>query len=183
MDGSPKGLTYSMLRYNLHMPSEVLLNSLSSGAHAMLGRLAGEWAGTCRTWFEPGVLADESPVHGTIRTVLEGRFALHEYASALGGEAHAGVALYGYDLQQKRYVAAWVDSFHNGTTILFSQTHAAEDSPFSVLGSYIDPSGGPDWGWRTAIEQPAPDHLVITHYNIMPGEAEAKAVEMDYRRV
>ena len=26
--------------------------------------LPGEWKGTCRTWFEPGQLADESETHG-----------------------------------------------------------------------------------------------------------------------
>jgi hypothetical protein len=164
------------------MPNDNLAKSLSSGPHAMLNRLAGEWAGTCRTWFEPGVLADETSVSGSIRPVLEGRFALHEYAGTLDGQAYQGLALYGYELPAGRYVAAWVDSFHNGTAIMFSQTRAADGGSFSVMGSYGDPGGGPDWGWRTTIELSQPDRLVITHYNITPQGEEAKAVEMDYQR-
>ena len=42
-------------------------------------KLAGKWEGTCRTWFEPGKLADESMVTGEITEVLDGRFLRHAY--------------------------------------------------------------------------------------------------------
>jgi formylmethanofuran dehydrogenase subunit A len=42
------------------------------------------------------------------------------------------------------------------------------ENGFSVLGSYPDPTGGPDWGWRTVVELLDKDHLVITAYNIIP---------------
>ncbi|HEV3021313.1 MAG TPA: DUF1579 family protein, partial [Pirellulales bacterium] len=45
----------------------------------LLKSLVGSWEGTCRTWFEPGKLADESPVTGKIRPILDGRFFRHEY--------------------------------------------------------------------------------------------------------
>jgi hypothetical protein len=49
---------------------------------------------------------------------------------------------------------------------------------FSVLGHY----GVPPWGWRTQVEFPSPDRLLITHFNITPQGGESKAVEIDYRR-
>jgi hypothetical protein len=76
-----------------------------------LAKLAGDWEGAARTYFEPGVLADESPIAGSTRPVLGGRFMLHEYESSLQGEALQGVALYGYDVAQETLVTAWVDSF------------------------------------------------------------------------
>ena len=35
--------------------------------------LVGSWEGTCRTWFTPDKIADESKVKGEIRPILNGR--------------------------------------------------------------------------------------------------------------
>ncbi len=53
-------------------------------------KLAGRWQGTCRTWFEPGKLADESKVTGEITKVLEGRFLRHTYESTIQGKPRRG---------------------------------------------------------------------------------------------
>jgi hypothetical protein len=150
------------------------------GIHHRLNQLVGEWEGTTRTWFEPGKPADESPWRGTIRPALGGRFVVHEYEGSLQGKPLAGMAIYGYHLDSDRYEMAWVDSFHNGSSILFSKG-ANEGRGFGVRGSFEAPSG-PPWGWRTEIQLPEPDQLVITHYVIPPEEQEAKAVETVYRR-
>ncbi len=49
----------------------------------LLKSLAENWEGTCRTWFEPGQLADESQVKGTIHPLLGGTFWRHEYAGTM----------------------------------------------------------------------------------------------------
>jgi hypothetical protein len=165
------------------MSTSTLEQSLApGGAHHRLGQLAGTWAGTARTWFEPDKLADESPIAGTIRLVFDGRFALHEYRGSINGKPLTGMAIHGYHLDHERWETAWIDSFHTGTSILFSLggPHAG-DAPASVLGHYSLPGGEP-WGWRTTIEIPDADHLVITHYNILPGGLEARAVEIRYTR-
>lgn len=165
------------------MPSKFETSQEPAGAHYFLAQLAGQWAGTSRTWFEPDKLGDEAPISGTIRLVLDGRFALHEYASRMQGAPLAGLALHGYDLAEGRFLTAWADSFHNGTTIMFSQGEpGAWPGACSALGSYPDGQGGPRWGWRTAIEQPAPDRLLIVHFNVTPDGDESKAVEWDYQR-
>lgn len=153
------------------------------GAHHFLARLEGEWSGSSRLWFEPGELADESPVQGSIRLVLGGRFALHEYANTIDQRRVEGIMLIGYDLGTQRFEVAWVDSFHNGTRIMLSkgETKAAVDA-LSVLGSYSDGQGGPDWGWRSAIELTESGELLLRHFNITPQGEEALAVEFAYHR-
>lgn len=162
--------------------SKLAQSQAPGGAHHRLAQLAGSWAGTARTWFEPDKLADASPIAGTIRPVLDGRFAVHEYRGSLQGKPLTGIAIHGYHIDLDRYETAWIDSFHCGTAIMLSLgERRGDDAPLSVLGQYSVPGSEP-WGWRTAIEMPDPDHLVITHYNVMPGGAEARAVEIQYTR-
>ena len=58
--------------------------SLADGRHQRLARMAGEWEGTFKLWFEADKLACESPQRGSIRPVAGGRFLLHEYHSSFG---------------------------------------------------------------------------------------------------
>jgi hypothetical protein len=165
------------------MGKQALEASLAEGGtHHRLARMAGEWTGHYKLWFEPGKLAGEAPQHGTIRGILGGRFLLHEYEGSFDGEPFAGVALYGHHIDDGSWESAWVDSFHTGTAIMFS-TAPASDGCFAALGSYGDGQGGRRWGWRTEIEQPDDDTLVITMFNITPDGDEGKAVETRYQRV
>ena len=49
-------------------------------------KMAGKWEGNCRTWFEPGKLADESMVTGEITEVFDGRFLRHTYKGTIQGK-------------------------------------------------------------------------------------------------
>lgn len=156
------------------------------GPHQHLARMAGEWDGTYRLWFEPDMLAGESSQRGSLRPVLGGRFLLHEYSWDFDGRSYAGIAMYGYHIDERRWECAWVDSFHTGSSIMFSASpETAVAERFSVLGSYGDGQAppGPRWGWRTEIEQPDDDRLVIVMTNIAPDGREGRAVEVDYARV
>jgi hypothetical protein len=154
----------------------------STTPHKFLASLTGNWRGTSKLWLEPDKLADESPVAGTIQLVLDGRFALYLYQGSIEGEPQHGMFTFGYNTNSDQYEASWVDSFHSNTAIMYCTGSDREDG-FSVLGSYPDPTGGPDWGWRTEVHLIGRDHLVITAYNITPEGEEMKATEADLRRV
>ena len=154
----------------------------SGSPHHFLASLAGGWKGTSKLWLEPDKLTDESPVLGTITLVLEGRFAIYLYQGSIEGEVQHGMFTFGYNTITDKYEASWVDSFHNNTGIMACAGYAIENG-FQVLGSYPDPTGGPDWGWRTEVELIDHDHLTITAYNIHPEYGEAKATEARLTRV
>jgi hypothetical protein len=152
-------------------------------SHAGLFRkLIGKWEGTCKTWFEPDTLADESPIAGEIAGVFDGRFLRHTYAGMMQGKPRHGEDLIAFNTITQSYQSSWIDSFHTNNSILFSQG-AATANGFSVTAHYDIAAGEPQWTWRTEYDLRSDDLLVVTAYNTVPGEPEAKAVETVYRRI
>jgi hypothetical protein len=164
--------------------SQKFESSKTSGAHYQLDRLAGTWEGTTKTWFDPSKLEDESPIKGTMKLVLDGRFIQHNYTSSFGDKPITGMAIIGFHLELQKFQCAWIDSFHNGSAIMFSEGKKS-DNNISVLGSYayVTPETEQHWGWRTNIEIVSDDELIITAFNITPEGQESKAIETVYKRI
>ncbi len=72
-------------------------------AKALFETMMGKWSGKCRTWFEPGQLADESNMTGDITGVLDGRFLRHTYEATIQGKMRRGEELIAFNSVTKMY--------------------------------------------------------------------------------
>ncbi len=159
--------------------------SLASGKHQWLNKMAGKWEGVTKTWFEPDKLADESPMTGTIKPILGGKFIMHEYNGTMQGKPYEGISIYGYNMSDEKFESVNVDSFHTGTFIMMQQSDEGAEK-FAARGNYywkVSPEEIQTWGWRTELDLQDDDTLVLLIYNITPAGEEALAVETIDKRV
>ncbi len=157
-------------------------NRLAGTPHQFLAQLVGGWAGKTLTWLEPEGVPRQAKTQGSVQLVLDGRFAIYLYQTSMEAQPQHGLFTFGYNTTLDRWEASWIDSFHNNTAIMFC-IGQQKGNGFFVLGSYPDPTGGPDWSWRTEVELLDQDRLLIRAFNISPEGAESRTVETQLNRV
>lgn len=152
------------------------IDSTKHPAELPFPKMIGQWIGNTKVWFEPGDPVDNSPCEASFKGIFNGKALQWDYTGAMQGKPLVGTALIAFNKQKGEFQMSWMDSFHTGSA-LFHCLGQAIDSGFSVLTHYSDPSGGPDWGWRTDFRLSGNDKLTISMYNIFPDNTEQLGVE------
>ena len=142
--------------------------------------LLGNWRGTKQLYMgPPPTPAIESPSRLSVAAVAGGSFLQLDYTWNFEGDEQTGVMLFGYD-DPGAATAAWIDSFHMSSKIMFCSGTAA-DGIATLRGSYEAPPG-PDWGWRITIRSVSAHELQILMHNISPEGQDDLAVQADFTR-
>jgi hypothetical protein len=137
-----------------------------------LSGFVGAWVGHWRTWVEPDVLHDESPITGEIRSLLDGRDLLFTYEAAIGGDPVGGTALIG-SRQGGGCTIAWIDSWHTSGLMLTSHGLWVEGAADAETTYEAE---GQVWTWSTRFAVEA-GRLVVRHWNAGPGVPRYLGVE------
>ncbi len=142
--------------------------------------LAGSWKGTKDLYLSP---PPESPLSSpcalAAAVIAGGSFLQFSYTWTYEGAEQTGLLLFGYD-EENAASAAWVDSFHMSSRIMYCTGDAAAGA-VKVRGSYAAPPG-PDWGWTIAIKAASASELQVVMHNISPEGEEYLAVEANFTR-
>ena len=140
----------------------------------------GNWRGTKQLYLElPPAPVTSSSSELSVIAVAGDSFVQLNYVCTYEGEAQTGVLLLGCD-EQNAASAAWIDSFHMSSRIMFC-TGSFANGAADLHGSYAAPPG-PDWGWRINIRPMSADELQVVMHNISPEGQEDLAVQIDYTR-
>jgi Protein of unknown function (DUF1579) len=86
-------------------------------AGELLQAFVGEWRGTNKTWFQPDVLADESPIEGSIR-MLPG----------------SGFVIYRFNILAGRFDSTRLDTYHMTTYMMVSEGPGTAPRQLSKFG-------------------------------------------------
>ncbi len=162
---------------------EKMAKAATPGApHAMLTKMAGEWACTVKYQMDPSQGWQESQSTATITSLMDGRYIQEVDAGQMMGMPFNGMGVYGFDNVSGKYVATWIDNM--GTGIMTSVgTADPSGKVITYIGTMNDPVTGKATKERMVATMTDDDHHTFEMYGTPPGaKKEMKMMTIDYAR-
>jgi hypothetical protein len=172
---SPTGQRFCVVR--VQRPQHVPPPYEPRAEHAFLASLAGHYAGTTHTFFEPDAPATQSEDTLYVEPILGGRFVRLQWFGSLSEKPRQGELLLGYHVDAGEHELTWVDTFHTGSAMQSFRGKPDGDS-VQVRGSYL--AGDQRWGWTFRFTKQG-DVLQMRCLNVSPQGEEYRAIETDFR--
>jgi len=150
--------------------------------HAVLTKLAGDWACTVKFQTDPSKPAQQEQSTATITALMDGRYIQEVDAGQMMGMPFNGMGISGYDNVIGKYVSSWIDNM--GTGIMKSEgTADASGKTITWLGTVSDPATGKVSKMRMVTTLLDDDHHTFDMYSTPPGaKKEMKTMTIEYAR-
>ena len=147
------------------------------------GNLIGEWTGKNLLRLSSLASSDYfSSSDVSVLQVAKGKFLTFNYTWEHENVSQEGMLVLGYDRIQNITTAAWIDSWHTSSKVMFCQGTINAQGIIDLRGSYEAPAG-PNWSWHIIITAPSYNRLQLVMFNCSPEGAEELAVQADYKRI
>jgi hypothetical protein len=142
--------------------------------HEKLKELVGTWDAV----MEMG--DQKSKATATYKSICDGMWLASDFQGSLGDAKFQGHGLDGYDLQKKKHVGVWVDSWTSGP-MHFEGNYDPTTKLLVMTGESPGPDGKPQ-KFKNTTETKDKDHFTFKMYMVQPDGQEQLAFTIDYTR-
>ena len=150
--------------------------------HAMLAKLAGEWACTVKYQMDPSQPWQESQSTATITALMDGRYIQEVDAGQMSGMPFSGMGVTGFDNVSGKYVSTWIDNMGTGIETSVG-TADASGKVITWVSTMNDPMTGKPKSSRMVTTVIDDNHHTLEMFTVPPGgKKEAKVMAIDYMR-
>lgn len=150
---------------------------------ASMASWLGRWTGSKQVILDPAdapLPAGQSCL--AFQQLGAGELYRVDYDWQLEGLTRFGSLLLAVHPETDAVTAAWVDSWHQSSTVMTLASASSRAGVLRLSGRYAVETG-PAWGWAIEFESMAADTLEMRMYNATPEGDEALAVRARYERV
>jgi hypothetical protein len=148
--------------------------------HAMLAKMAGDFALTVKSYMEPGAEPEVSAATATRRLILGGRFLEEVVKGTMMGAPFEGRGISGYDNVSGDWWGTWIDNMSTGIMISRGEWDDAAGVG-SFTGEFNDAVTGKVQTSRMTSQRLPNGDEIMEMYMPTPG-GEVKAMEILYKR-
>ena len=141
-------------------------------------RLAKELVGTWDAVMDMG--GQKSKCTATYKSICHGMWLASEFEGELGGAKFHGHGLDGYDLNKKKYVGVWIDSW-SSAPLHMEGNHDPKTKLLVMTGDSVGMDGKPE-KFKATHETKDKDHFTFKMHMIQPDGTEQLAFTIEYTR-
>jgi Protein of unknown function (DUF1579) len=149
-------------------------------AHKALAATAGTYDMKIKSWFDPGVPAEESTGTATRKMIFDGRVLVEDVSSTMMGMPFTGQGTRGYDNVSGKHWSTWIDSMSTGMMMSEGTCDAQGACKFS--GTYNDPIKRGPVTSRMTTRWTSPKTEVFEMYAPGKDGKEMKMMEITYTK-
>lgn len=146
--------------------------------HEFLKNFVGNWKVKSEGWMDPTQEPMMSEATSTAQLLYGGRYLELSYQGQMMGQPFEGKHIIGYDNQNEKYMALWIDSSSTAFYIMEGTLDKA-GSTLTYYGEWLDPMGK-KMKVRDVTHVISPTEFTFEMYVTKKGQKEFKTLENHY---